>query len=189
LITRSGVEIVAQSLEGMPHFRHIAAVEVEFKECRKGDYTVTDQEKLQILFDRTQIGEAIHRYPVSIDSRDWKLFRSIFTDEIQVYLGPPTDKLNLRTVSADKFTEQVTRIISRFAVTQHFLTDYHVEVNGNEAVCVSYMQARNFKPGQPTWDMGGYYTYHLVRTGDGWKIPKYTLTVTWEENRPSDFKL
>jgi len=150
---------------------------------------MTDQEKLQMLFHRAQIGETIHRYPVSIDSRDWKLFRSIFTDEIQVYLGPPTDKLNLRTVSADKFTEQVTGVISRFAVTQHFLTDYHVEVNGNEAVCVSYMQARHFKPGQPTWDMGGYYTYHLVRTGDAWKIPKYTLTVTWEENRPPDFRL
>src|SRR6266849_627215 len=108
--------------------------------------TMTDQEKLNILFDRAQIAEAIHRYPVSLDSRNWKLFRSIFTDEIQVYLGPPTDKLKLRTVSADKFTEQVTGVISRFAVTQHFLTDYHVEVNGNEAVCVSYMQARHFKP-------------------------------------------
>ena len=57
-------------------------------ESRKGDDTVTDHEKLQMLFDRMQIGEVIHRYPVSIDSRDWKLFRSIFTDEIQVYLDP-----------------------------------------------------------------------------------------------------
>ena len=104
---------------------------------------MTDREKLQVLFDRTQIGEVIHRYPVSIDSRDWKLFRSIFTDEIQVYLGPPTDKVKLRVVSADKFTEQVTGVISRFAVTQHFLTEYHIEVNGNDAVCVSYMRARH----------------------------------------------
>jgi hypothetical protein len=154
----------------------------------KRDSNVTDQEKLQTLFDRTQIGEVIHRYPVSIDSRDWKLFRSIFTDEIQVYLGAPTDKLSLRTVSADRFTEQVTGVISRFAVTQHFLTDYHIEVNGNDAFCVSYMQARHFNEGQPTWDMGGYYTYSLVRTGDSWKIPKYTLTVTWEENRPPHFR-
>jgi hypothetical protein len=107
----------------------------------------------------------IHRYPVSIDSRDWKLFRSIFTD------GPPADKPSLRTVRADKFTEQVTGVISRFAVTQHFLTDYHIEVNGNDAVCMSYMQARHFNQGQPTWDMVGYYTYNLVRTDDGWKIP------------------
>jgi hypothetical protein len=39
-----------------------------------------------------------------------------------------------------------------------------------------------------TWDMGGYYTYNLVRTGDDWKIPKYTLTVTWEENRTLYFR-
>jgi hypothetical protein len=134
------------------------------------------------MVDRTQIGETIHRYPVSIDSRDWKLFRPIFTDEIDVYLGLPTSKLTLRTVNADKFTEQVRGIITRFDVTQHFLTDYHIDINGNEAVCMSYMQARHFKAGQPTWDLGGYYTYHLIRTGEGWKIPRYTLTATWEEN-------
>jgi SnoaL-like protein len=150
---------------------------------------MTDSDKLQLLLDRVQIGEVIHRYPVSIDARDWKLFRSIFTDEIQVYLGPPAEGLKLRSLSADKFTERVTNVITRFDVTQHFLTDYHVEVNVNEAVCVSYMQARHFKRGQPTWDMGGYYTYNLVRVGDSWKIPRYTLTVTWEENRPSDLRI
>jgi ketosteroid isomerase-like protein len=150
---------------------------------------MTDSEKLQLLFDRMQIVEAIHRYPVSIDARDWKQFRSIFTDEIQVYLGPPLPMPKMRTVSADLFTDQVTRVITRFDVTQHFLTDYHVEVSGNEAVCVSYMQARHFKQGQPTWDMGGYYTYHLIRAGESWKIPKYTLTITWEENRPDDLRI
>jgi SnoaL-like domain len=150
---------------------------------------MTDGEKLQLLLDRANIGEVIHRYPVSIDARDWKLFRSIFPDEIQVYLGPPIDPPKLRTISADKFTERVTQVISRFDVTQHFLTDYHVEVNGKDAVCLSYMQARHFKQGQPTWDMYGYYTYRLIRVGDSWKIPKYTLTVTWEDNRPADLRI
>ena len=60
-----------------------SAVEAEFKECRKGDYTMTDQEKLQMLFDRTQIGEAIHRYPVSIDSRNWKLCSSVLSSSMK----------------------------------------------------------------------------------------------------------
>jgi hypothetical protein len=150
---------------------------------------MTDSEKLQYLFDRTQIGEVVHRYPVAIDLRDWKLFRSIFADEIQVYLGPATANPRLRTVSADKFTEQVTNIITSFDVTQHFLTDYRVEIEGNSAVWLSYMQARHFRRGQPTWDIGGYYTYHLLRVGESWKIPRYTLTVTWEENRPADIRI
>jgi SnoaL-like domain len=156
---------------------------------RGREISMNDTEKVQWLFDRAQIGEVIHRYPVSIDARDWKLFRSIFSDEIQVYLGPPVQTPKLRTVSADRFTEQVTGIISRFDVTQHFLTDYHVEINGDDALYVSYMQARHFKKGQPTWDMGGYYRYHLIRAGESWQIPKYTLTVTWEENRPGDIRI
>jgi hypothetical protein len=150
---------------------------------------MTDSEKLQLLLDRAQVGEVIHRYPVSIDARDWKLFHSIFTDEIEVYLGPPIEQPKFRAVSADRFAEQVTQVITRFDVTQHFLTDYHVEVNGNDATCVSYMQARHFKQGQPTWDMGGYYTYQLLRVGDSWKIAKYSLTVTWEENRPAGLRI
>jgi ketosteroid isomerase-like protein len=150
---------------------------------------MTDSETLQLLLDRARVGELVHRYPVSIDARDWAAFRSIFTDEIQVYLGAPRKEVKLRSVTADQFTEQVTQVITRFDVTQHFLTDYHIEVSGNEALCLSYMQARHFKQGQPTWDMGGYYTYHLVRAGESWKIPKYTLTVTWEENRPADLRI
>jgi hypothetical protein len=35
---------------------------------------MTDNEKLQLLFDHTQIREEIHRYPVSIDVRDFMVF-------------------------------------------------------------------------------------------------------------------
>jgi hypothetical protein len=155
---------------------------------------VTDSQKIQLLFDRTQISEAVSRYPVSIDSRDWKLFRSIFTDEIEIFLGMATRaNQSLRRVKADDFTKGVTEVISSFSMTQHFLTEYHVEVNGDDAVCVNYMQARHFppqdRPAQAIWDMGGYYTYHLHRTGHGWKIPKYTLHITWETNRPAGLKI
>ena len=155
---------------------------------------MTDSQKIQLLFDRHQISEAISRYPVSIDSRDWKLFRSIFTDEIEVFLGMATrTDRSLRRVKADDFTKVVTEVITSFSVTQHFLTEYHIEVNGDDAVCVNYMQARHFppqdRPAQPIWDLGGYSTYHLRRTGEGWIIPKYTLLITWETNRPADLKI
>jgi hypothetical protein len=161
---------------------------------RREDASVTDSQKIQWLFDRTQISEAVSRYPVSVDSRDWKLFRSIFTDEIEIFLGMATrSDRSLRKVKADDFTKVVTGVIESFSVTQHFLTEYHVEVNGDEAVSMNYMQARHFapreRPSQPIWDVGGYYTYHLRRIGDQWKIPKYTLLLTWEINRPADLKI
>jgi len=154
---------------------------------------LTDNEKIQLLIDRMDISEVVHHYPVSIDSRNWPLFRSIFTGKIEVSLGGAAEQSRFTPLTADDFTEKVTRIISRFAVTQHFLTDYQIEVHGDSAVCVCYMQARHFnsdgKGGQTIWDIGGYYRYNLTRTGRGWKIPKYSLAITWEENRPPDLKI
>jgi SnoaL-like domain len=154
---------------------------------------VTDHEKIQLLIDRMDISEVIHHYPMSIDSRSWPLFRSIFTEEIEVCLGNATEQARFRRVGAARFTERVASMIGGFAVTQHFLTDYHIEVNGDSAVCVCYMQARHFNPdgqgGQAIWDIGGYYRYNLIRTGRGWKIPKYHLAITWEQNRPPGLKI
>jgi hypothetical protein len=155
---------------------------------------MADAEKLQWLFDREQIREAVYLYPVSIDTHNWKLFRSIFADQIDVLLTDAARADRPRQiVDADKFTKMVDSVISSFRITQHFLTDYHIEVKGDDATCFCYMQARHFppsnKPQQQIWDMGGHYTYHLKRTPDGWKIPQYTLIMTWETNRPPDLKI
>jgi 3-phenylpropionate/cinnamic acid dioxygenase small subunit len=155
---------------------------------------MSDQEKLQLLLDRMEITELVHCYATGVDSRDWKLFRSIFTDEIEVWLGSASGApAVLRRVTADRFTERASRIIGRFAVTQHLLSNHRIEVKGDAATCVVYMQARHFprkeEADPAVWDIGGYYTPHLARTAEGWKIAKYTLTVTWTENTPPDIQL
>ncbi|HZP46061.1 MAG TPA: nuclear transport factor 2 family protein [Candidatus Binataceae bacterium] len=155
---------------------------------------MTEIEKIHWLIDRERVRETVACYPVAIDSRDWKLFRSIFTDEIEVLLtvAQGADRPHQR-VNADRFTESVTKVITSFAATQHFLTDYRVTVAGDTATCLSYMYARHIppkdRPAQAIWDLGGYYEYHLKRSGNGWKIPKYSLIITWETNRPRDLAI
>jgi hypothetical protein len=156
---------------------------------------MTDAEKLQWLFDREQIRETVYRYPVSVDRRDWKLFRSIFTDEIEILLSTAAraDRPH-QIVNADKFTRATSKIMtSSFQITQHFLSDYQIEVSGNDSICFCYVQARHLppkdKPEQQIWDIGGYYNFHLERTNDDWKIRKYTAIITWETNRPHDLTI
>jgi hypothetical protein len=154
-----------------------------------------DSEKIQWLVDREDIKETICRYPVGIDTHDWKLFRSIFTDEIDILLSVASRANRPRQiVNADSFTRSADRLIAQvFAVTQHTFTNYQIDVQGNDATSFCYMQARHFppkdRPAQPIWDVGGYYDFHLKRTAEGWKISKYTLIVTWETNRPPDLKM
>ncbi len=154
---------------------------------------MNDSAKIQLLLDREQIREAVYVYPVSIDMRDWKRFRSIFIDEIEILLKMADVQREPQRVNADEFTKLVAEVIESFSVTQHFLNDYKIEVNGDEAKCLLYMYARHMapkhNPSQAIWDIGGYYEFHLKRTADGWKVPKYTLIGTWETNRPKGLKI
>jgi hypothetical protein len=81
-----------------------------------------DNNELQLLLDRAEISDVQLRYATGLDSRDWSLFRSIFTDEIEtdfssVFGGEP------RKVSADRWTEAARRSVGGLAATQHMITN------------------------------------------------------------------
>jgi len=155
---------------------------------------MTDLEKLDYLMARAEVSEAVSHYPTTIDTRDWKAFRAIFTEEIDILLTMAARADRPRqTVGADAFTDAVEKVITSFSITQHFLTDYRIQVKGDVATCLSYMYARHMppadRPSQAIWDVGGFYEFELRRTAAGWKVPKYTLILTWETNRPHDLAI
>jgi hypothetical protein len=155
---------------------------------------MADAEKAGLLLDRAHINDHVHRYPVTVDRRDWTLFRSLFTDEVEVLLittaraDRPFPKIN-----CDRFVRATEKILRIFSITQHFLTDYRIDITGDDATCRCYMQARHLpakdRPQQPIWDVGGYYDFHLRRRGERWIIPKYKGSLTWEINRPPDLTI
>jgi len=82
---------------------------------------IMDDTKLQLLLDRAEISDVQLRYATGLDSRDWPLFRSCFTDQIEpdftsVFGGEP------RKVSADRWTEAARRSLSGLKATQHMIT-------------------------------------------------------------------
>jgi ketosteroid isomerase-like protein len=146
-----------------------------------------DQEKVQLLRDRTEISEVVYRYATSIDQRDAKLLATVFADELTVLLrGGSFKEGRQQTLPGNQFADTVIKSISRFATTQHLFNIYRIELKGDEAQTLVYMQARHFiresEGTHPPWDMGGYYVHHLVRTASGWKVRDYTLNITWELN-------
>ena len=154
---------------------------------------MTDLENVRLLLDRAEIGEVIYRYAIGADRRDAEMFASVFTDELIVLIrGGSFGAGRKRTVANGQFGREVTTALSRFPVTQHSFNVYKVDVTGDRAQTLVYMQARHFiaesEGTHPPWDMGGYYEHSLVRTPLGWKVRDYTLNITWEQNvapRPS----
>ncbi len=141
--------------------------------------------ELQRLADRAAISDVVLGYATGLDRHDWKLYRSIFTDEIEMdfrSVGLPEAR-----VKADAWVADAKVLFAGFDATQHLSANHVHDVRGDEATCISYMQAEHFVTKDDAllrWTIGGYYTNELVRTAQGWKLRKITLTVTWQTGDP-----
>lgn len=136
---------------------------------------------LQELTDRQEIGDTILKYASGIDQRDWERYRSIFADEVEIdfssHSGIPAELMN-----ANDWVDAVSALQNGFDATQHTLTNFSYDIKGDEAVVDVYLTAEHFltnDQGDNNVALGGYYTHHLRRSTDGWKIYKCKLTVTW----------
>jgi hypothetical protein len=145
-----------------------------------------DTNKLNELYDRTQITEVLYRYATGVDSKDWELFRTCFTDPVNADFtstGVPAP----RTFPLDTWVRVVQKTLAPFRVTEHYNSNVTIKVNGDEATAVVYLKARHLPADDPEgrkfWDVGGYYTDRLVRTPDGWKIATVKFTQTWTEGQ------
>ena len=142
---------------------------------------------LGLLVDRAEISDVVHRYATGLDMGDWELYRSIFTDEIEMDFT--SVGIRQGSYKASQWVADAKRLFAGFAATQHTSSNHVHDIRGDEATCISYMQAEHFVEGvedgsDDRWTLGGYYTNELVRTSDGWKIRKLTLTVTWSRGNP-----
>jgi hypothetical protein len=148
---------------------------------------MASEANLDVLRDRAAISDTVIGYATGLDRRDWALYRSIFTDTIEMDFG----SLGMRvgSYSADNWVRDAKRLFFGFEATQHTSTNHVHDIRGDEATCVSNMQATHFvfrepddglDDGADCWTIGGYYTNELVRSPDGWKLCKVKLTVTWQ---------
>ena len=125
--------------------------------------------------DKAQIAEVLIRYATGIDFKDWALFRTCWTDEVDIDygdLGQFTD--------ADEFTTLMTRIHDGMGQTYHRISNLVIDVDGHRATARSYVHAMLMAvPGDSSsWvDALGRYDDGLVKTSHGWRIDKRTTHI------------
>lgn len=146
---------------------------------------------LKTLSDRAELSELIHRYAFGIDTRDWKLFRSIFADQLHMdfssYSGSPGADM-----TGDDWVAGCRRMLPGFDATQHVLSNFMFDLRGDEATVTVYMQAEHFianADGDGSHTLGGYYVHQCRRGSDGWKIHATTLNVTWSRGNRHVYQL
>lgn len=126
--------------------------------------------------DVEQITDVVVRYATGIDTKNWELFRTCFTDDARFDYGAIG-----RWSDADGITEFMIAAHAGMSDTKHMLHNIVVDFRDNDhASAVTYVHTVQALAADPTqWIDGvGQYEDHLVRTDDGWRISARTFTQT-----------
>jgi hypothetical protein len=142
---------------------------------------VSADPRLDALVDERDVLDTVHRFAAGMDLRDWDAYRGVFADELVLDYtsyrgGEPV------TVAADAWVDRVRRRFSTMLATQHSLTNHRIELDGDEALCRTYVEAMHVAlvDGVEEWCVvGGAYDDRLRRTPDGWRIVRKKLDVRW----------
>ena len=134
--------------------------------------------------DRLAVSEVLDAYARGIDSKDWALVTSVFTDDATLdytaFRGPKG--------SRDEVVSWLEAMVTGFAMTQHHITNRHITVDGDEAECTAELFApMGMSSGDGKLSMllsGGCYRDTLRRTADGWKISRRLCDRGWLASGP-----
>lgn len=136
---------------------------------------------LQALSDKIEIGEALARYARGLDTKDWELWKSVFTQDAEIDYRSAGGEAGDR----DQMAAWLEQVLGPMPMTQHAITNIEVELDGDEAVVTAMFHNPMRFPGvEELAFCGGAYHHVFVRTPDGWKSRKLREETAWFANPP-----
>lgn len=123
------------------------------------------------MTDHDEITNVLIRYATGIDSRDWVLFRTCFSDDAQFDYGAIGTWDN-----PDALTDHMRR--SHYGPSLHRLSNFVIDLNGDGATSRTYVDAVVTGPGgYGVVRSFGWYDDQWRRTEGGWKITHRTTVL------------
>ena len=139
---------------------------------------------LQDISDRFGIADTLYRYSRAVDTKDWELWRSVFTPEAVVdYSSTPYGQAGTR----DEIAAWLEESFAFVSVSQHFITNIEYTFDEDRAdVRAMFYNPMRFVGMPELSTCGGNYPHSMVRTADGWKSEGLLEECLWFENSPAD---
>ena len=130
------------------------------------------------IADKQRILELQNRYSYSIDSGNYDKLDAMFT---------PDATYHFVTGSADNIEALKNTIqdaLQPLTSSQHINGNQWAEIEGDHATAGCYFTVHMYKEGLADgehFEMGGRYDDELIRTSEGWRFSKRTITILWSE--------
>ncbi len=134
------------------------------------------------MSEHAEISALLYRYARAVDSKDWELYRSVFTEDAHIDYSSAGAIVGGRDEVVDWFS-------ANFGVipwSMHYITNIEVLESADDSATVRAMFYNPMQlPGMTEMSAcGGYYHHELVRTPDGWRSRSLREENLWFTNAP-----
>lgn len=136
--------------------------------------------------DEQQIATLLYRYARAVDTRDWDLYRSVFTDDAHIDYSSAGAAVGTR----DEVADWLAAGFGAIPWSMHYITNIECDVrtcpDGDTATVRAMFYNPMQLPGMSEQSCcGGYYHHELVRTPDGWLSRNLREENVWFVNSPA----
>ncbi len=130
----------------------------------------------QTIADRIEISDLLTRYAHAVDTKDWELWRTVFTPDASIdYTSAGGQAGGVETIAA-----WLEESLALFDMTQHLISNEQVTIEGDRAtVKAMFYNPMRFADGGEFFATGGWYHHDLVRTVEGWKSARLVEESAW----------
>lgn len=132
---------------------------------------------MQELIDKDQITTVLNLYAQACDRRDWPLFKNIFTPDVYANYG------GFEFQGCDEVIAVIRSNLGGCGPTQHVLSNYLIDVNGNKASACCLLRASHAGgKGREGlfFEVWGEYRDSLKKQDGQWRIARREMVIYHE---------
>lgn len=137
---------------------------------------------VQEVAARLEIQEALARYARGVDSKQFDLWKDVFTADAVLDFS----QVGHAPGSRDEVIAYFAAALAQVPMTQHFISNVEYEFAGDRAKVRAMFYNPMQLPGMTDLSYcGGYYHHEFVHTPDGWRSAHLVEENVWFVNRPT----
>jgi len=124
--------------------------------------------------DAGQVKQVLVRFARALDERDWEGYAALYAEDgtLDTSAGMHVGRAGL--------AEFVAADLGGFVATSHVSASADVEVDGDNALVRSSLQATHVRgPKTDFWTVGGWYDVTLRRSDGRWQITSTIINPVW----------